>query len=155
MGYILCGIAALAARLPGRPQSARWYLAALAARLPGRPQSARWYLGGCQGEEPMLTDGTDGNWASAQELDAWWEVPVRDLPKGWRKVWFKDRPGILKPTAPEARRYMENPFVARLGSTPEVRGRMFGRLLMSACWHGRTRAVRDDGESSEPGVVNF
>ncbi len=120
-----------------------------------RYQSARWYIGGCQGEEPALTDGTDGNWASEQELELWWEVPVRDLPKGWRKVWFKERPGILKPTLAHARSYMENPFIARLGSTPQARGRTFARLLMSTCWHGRNRRVCDDDEGNEPGVVDF
>ncbi|MBA2661945.1 MAG: transposase [Bradymonadaceae bacterium] len=119
-----------------------------------RYQSAGWYISGCAGPEPLLTDGYDGNWASEEELERWWDEPVRELPEGWRKVWFKERLGILKPTLPQARRYMENPFIARLGTTPETRGRTFARLLMSACWHGRKRPVRDDEEGSVPGVLS-
>ncbi len=116
-------------------------------------QSAGWYLSGCTGEARCLTSGQDGVWASQSEYEQWERVSVTKLPPGWRRVWFKARPGILKPTPTFERRYLENPIYARLGPTPEQRGRTFGRLLMGACWHGRGRAVIDDeGDGKEPGV---
>ncbi|MBA2660807.1 MAG: transposase [Bradymonadaceae bacterium] len=118
-------------------------------------QSARWYLDGCKGSDPVLTDGSDGIWATDAELKIWWRESVAKLPKGWRKVWFKLRPGILKPTPCAERRYLISPFFQRLGSTPEERGRTFGRLVMGMCWHGRHRLEAEDDETDYPGVSNI
>ncbi|MBA2664469.1 MAG: transposase [Bradymonadaceae bacterium] len=102
-------------------------------------QSASWYLRGCQGHEAALTDGTDVTWATDAEVKQWWKQPAHLLPRGWRRVWIAGQRRIAKPTPEQARRYPQSPLMARLGATPEMRGRNFGRLLMGSCFKSRSQ----------------
>ena len=106
-------------------------------------QSARWYLGGRQGHDPCLTDGTDGVWATREELDTYWTLPKRSLPQGWRKVWSKDSPGILKPPPPSQRRYASHPFIQSLASSPDDQATELARLLQMAYRRTRRETMAD------------
>ncbi len=97
-----------------------------------RFQSAGWYLRGRQGHDPVLTDGTDGVWATPEEVEEYWTRPKRELPAGWRKVWCQDRRGILKPPADQDRRYASHPYIESLGDTPQEQARQFAINLQMA-----------------------
>ena len=122
-----------------------------------RFQSTGWYLNGCKGgEATCLTDGTDGVWATDEEVKNYFHVAARKLPKGWRKVWFKERRGILKPTPTDERRYPGNPFVDLLGTTRPVRAARLGRLMMGQVF-GRAGLLGgvDFTSSEEAGADNL
>jgi REP element-mobilizing transposase RayT len=117
-------------------------------------QSAGHYLGAVPAEETILTDGKDGVLASEAEVDAWFKVAAHKLPEGWRKVWFKDCPGILKETPVEARTYARNPFYERLGTSETLRCAHFGRLLLGSCFRKRHQIAKIEREDhgSEAGL---
>jgi REP element-mobilizing transposase RayT len=102
-----------------------------------RFHSTRWYLSGPGTEEPVLTDGTDGEWATEEEVAKYWKRPRAALPAGWRKVWCKGREGILKPPPKERRRYAPHPFVDELGKTPRERSEALAQHLVAAFWKNR------------------
>ena len=116
---------------------------ALLEQLKGFPfQSAAHYLGALAAEDTALTNGQDGVWASQAEVDSYFTLAAKDLPEGWRKVWFKDCPGILKPTPPQDRAYAHNPFYARLGATESLRAAHFGRLLLGSVFKKRHQIAK-------------
>ncbi len=101
-------------------------------------QSAGWYLNAQKGHTTALSDGTDGIWATAAELEIWWDVPVSKYPPGWRKVWFTIGGGILKTTPDSARRYAKHPAYEMLGENRQDRAHALGHFLLSVCWLSRT-----------------
>jgi len=115
----------------------------LLARMKSFPfQSACYYLGAVSAAETYLTNGQDGVWASNGEVDSSFKVAKEKLPEGWRKVWFKECPGILKPTADEERKYARNPFYEGLGSTGALRAAHFGRYLLGSCFKQREKIAK-------------
>lgn len=110
-------------------------------------QSASYYLGGCEGCDPVLTDGTDAHWATQGEVKQMWKKPARDLPEGWKRVWYDGKHAILKPTPAPARRYPSSPLWACLGNSPQTKALNFGRLLMGTCWRSRHQG---ETKSSSP-----
>jgi REP element-mobilizing transposase RayT len=113
-------------------------------------QSARYYLDGCEGHDPVLTDGTDAQWASPDEVRKWWKVTVSKLPPGWRRVWYDGTRAILKPTPVGARRYPSSPLWHCLGKSSQTRSLNFRRLLVQACWRNREQLGVNPRETHAP-----
>ncbi len=98
-------------------------------------QSIRWYLNGTKGHPGCaLTDGSDANWASPEEFERLWPLAVRDLPTGYRKCWFKEMLGIIRPTEQKDRRFHISPFIKQLGETAPVRAEQLLYLILNLCW---------------------
>jgi REP element-mobilizing transposase RayT len=120
-----------------------------------RFQSAGYFLGALDATETYLTNGHDGNWASASEVETYFKVAAKKLPEGWRKCWFKECRGILKPTSPEKRTFTANPFFEELGKTRNLRAAHFGRMLLESCYKKRNQIAELETEprSVEPGAT--
>ena len=98
-------------------------------------QSILWYLNGEKGHpRSALTDGSDANWAPPEEFERLWPLAVRDLPTGYRKCWFKNMLGIIRPTAQKDRRYHVSPFIQQLGETATGRAEQLMYLILNLCW---------------------
>ncbi|MFU8803817.1 MAG: transposase [Bradymonadaceae bacterium] len=127
----------------------------LLAKLKGyRFQSAAHYLGAAPAQDTILTDGQDAIWASEADVACWYTVAKKNLPEGFRKVWFKECPGILIETPPDERSYAKNPFYERLGKTDALRSVHFGRLLLGSCFRKRHQIAKIETSvhDTEPGL---
>jgi REP element-mobilizing transposase RayT len=105
--------------------------------------SARYYLDESRGHDPYLTDGTDAVWASPEEVEAYWETSLADLPDGWRKVYFDGGRRILKPTPDHRRKLPSCPVFSNLGETHAQRARRFAVGLVDSVWRGWQRLAED------------
>jgi REP element-mobilizing transposase RayT len=111
--------------------------------------SARYYLDESHGDDPYLTDGTDAVWASAEEVERYWETSLANLPKGWRKVYFGQRHRILKPTPDHRRKLPVCPVFSNLGANHLQRVRRFAVGLMDSVWRGWSRIAEDTPRPNE------
>lgn len=117
-------------------------------------QSIPWYLNGGKGHpSSALTDGSDANWAPPDEFERLWPLAVRDLPSGYRKCWFQNMLGIIKPTPQKDRRFHISPFIEQLGETGQQRAEQLVYLVLNLCWMmGASRYREPLEENKQMGI---
>mgnify|MGYP000144456760 FL=1 len=112
--------------------------------------SARYYLSEDEISDPVLTDGLDAVWASEEEVELYFNLPLPELPDGWKKVYFNGKRRILKPTPPEQRRYPSCPVFSNLGGDRCNRARRFAVGLLDSVWRASCRENEDERAALPP-----